>query len=56
MASYLKRLFFHKSNKSKAAQQGRLSKFKAIECSKIGHTRIYGLSTNSTTIVSTDPP
>ena len=48
MVIYLNRLSFIKA--TKAAGQSRLSKFEAVECSKIGH------STNPTSIVSTDPP
>ena len=33
---YLNRLFFIKA--TKAAGQSRLSKFEAVECSKIGHS------------------
>ena len=36
MVIYLNRLFFTKA--TKAAGQGRLSKFEAVECSEIGHS------------------
>ena len=36
MVIYINRLFFIKA--SKAAGQSRLSKFEAVECSKIGHS------------------
>ncbi len=36
MVIYLNRLFFTKA--AKAAGQGRLSKFEAVECSEIGHS------------------
>ena len=44
-------LFF--INATKAAGQSRLSKFEAVECSKIGHPRLYQLTLPA---VSTDPP
>ena len=37
-----------------AAGQSRLSRFEDEECSKIGHS--WAVSTNPTSIVSTDPP
>ena len=52
MVIYLNRLFFIRA--TKAAGQSRLSKFEAVECTKIGHS--YAVSTNPTSIVSTDPP
>ena len=52
MVIYLNRLFSIKA--TKAAGQSRQSKFEAVECSKIGHS--YAVSTNHTSIVSTDPP
>ena len=51
MALYLYRLHFIKA--TKAAGQSRLSKFEAVECSKIGHS--WAASTNPIGIVSTDP-
>ena len=36
MVIYLNRLFF--TNATKAAGQGRLSKFEAVECSEIGNS------------------
>ena len=42
MILYLYQIFFIKA--TKAAGQSRLSKFEAVECSKIGHS--YAVSTN----------
>ena len=42
MVVYLNKLFFIKA--TKAAGQSSLSKFEAIECSKIGHLRPYQLT------------
>ena len=52
MVIYLNPLLFIKA--TKAAGQSRLSKFATVECSKLGHS--YAVSTNRTSIVSTDPP
>ena len=42
MVIHLNRLFFIKA--TKAAGNGRLSKFEAVECSKIGHSWLYQLT------------
>ena len=47
--SKVNRLFFIKA--TKAAGQGGLSKFEAVECSKIGHS--WAVSNNHTSTVST---
>ena len=52
MVICLNRLFFIEA--TNAAGQSRLSKFEAVECSKIGHS--WAISTNPTSIVSADPP
>ena len=52
MVICLNRLFFIKA--TNAAGQSRLSKFEAVECSKIEHS--WALSTNPAIIVSIDPP
>ena len=52
MVIYLNRLFSIKT--TKAAGQSTLSEVEAVEYSKIGHS--YAVSTNHTSIVSTDPP
>ena len=52
MIIYLNRLFSIKA--TKAAGQSTLSEFEDVEYSKIGHS--YAVSTNHTSIVSTDPP
>ena len=52
MVIRLNRLLFIKA--TNAAGQSRLSKFEAVESSKIGHS--WPVSTIPTSIVSTDPP
>ena len=52
MVIYFNRLFIIKA--TKAAGQGRLSKFEVVEFSKIGNS--WAVSTNPTSSVSTDPP